>query len=300
MDFSFNNFNYCTPKNAKVKKWESAELNNRTYQDYLQRLTEIAINIYEWHNLPETIDERFLELTLVSNGASVFFKDDSVEEYLALQTMYGGNLDVYRVPNDRRAYAVNGYNKQLDNKNSVLIFNNYLRRPSLETIDLFARRLTEIERTVDTNVKGQKTPLLLKCTEKQRLTLQNLYMQYDGNEPFIFADKSLDTDGIQAINTNTPYVADKLQVLKKQIWNEALTYLGVESANTEKKERLVETEVTSNLGVVESQRYVRLNARRQACKMINTMFGLDISVDFRSNTTTIDTSENGEESSPNV
>ena len=279
---------------GKGKNNKSSILNQLTYNDYLNRLTEVAINIYEWHNLPETIDERFLELTLFTNGTAIFFYDD-VAEYLALQTMYGGNLDVYRIPNDRRAYAVNGFNRQLSSKDSILIFNNYLRTPSFNTIDLYAQRLAELERTIDVNVKSQKTPLLIRCDEKQRLTLANLYEQYDGNKPVIFADKNLDLDGVKSINTQSPYVADKLQLLKKQIWNEAMTHLGVENANTEKKERLVTDEVTSNLGNVESQRYVKLNARRQACRKINTMFGLDISVDFRSNTTTIDTSENGAE-----
>ena len=283
-----------TMPQGKGKNNKSSILNQLTYNDYLNRLTEVAINIYEWHNLPETIDERFLELTLFTNGTAIFFYDD-VAEYLALQTMYGGNLDVYRIPNDRRAYAVNGFNRQLSSKDSILIFNNYLRTPSFNTIDLYAQRLAELERTIDVNVKSQKTPLLIRCDEKQRLTLANLYEQYDGNKPVIFADKNLDLDGVKSINTQSPYVADKLQLLKKQIWNEVMTHLGVENANTEKKERLVTDEVTSNLGNVESQRYVKLNARRQACRKINTMFGLDISVDFRSNTTTIDTSENGAE-----
>ena len=284
---------------SKKNRWESAKLNNETFNDYYNRLTDIALNIYEWHNLPDTIDERFLELALFSNGAAVFFEDD-VAGFLALQTMYGGNLDVYRIPNDRRAYAVNGYNKQLDSTNSVLIFNNFMRTPSASTIELFAWRLCEIERTVDVNVKAQKTPLLMLCDEKQRLTLEQLYMQYDGNKPFIFGEKNLDMSGIKAVQTNAPYVADKLQILKKQIFDEALAFLGVETANTEKRERLISDEVTSNLGYVEAQRYVRLNARRQAARKINTMFGLDISVDFRSNTTTIDTSESREEVTPIV
>lgn len=277
-----------------IKEEEYSILNRRTYNDYINRLTEIAINVYEWHNLPETVDERFLELALFSNGTAVFFEDD-VAGYLALQTMYGGQLDVYRIPDMRTAYAVNGYNRKLSAENSVLIFNNYMRSPSLATIELFSRRLAELERTIDVNVKSQKTPVLVKCDEKQRLTLKNLYAKYDGNAPVIFGEKDVDLSGVTAINTNAPYVADKLQILKKQIWNEALTYLGVESANTEKKERLVTDEVTSNLGNVETQRYIKLNARRQACRKINTMFGLDISVDFRSNTTTIDTSEERDE-----
>lgn len=279
---------------AKRENWESALLNNRTYLQYYNRLLELAINMYEWKNLPDTIDERFLELTLFSDGMAVFFRDDILGD-LCLQCMIGGNLDVYRIPIERTAYATNGYQMHLNNTNSVIIFNNYTHTNSMLDIEMFARRLYEIDRTIDVNVKAQKTPVLIRATENQRLTLKNLYMQYDGNEPFIFGDKNLDMDGIKALKTDAPYVADKLNILKRQIWNEALTYLGIENSNTEKKERLVSDEVTTNLGGVEAQRFCRLNARRQAAKQINKMFGLNIQVDFRQDKQTVDNEEKGVE-----
>ena len=266
---------------GKREKWESALLNNRTYLQYYNRLLELAINMYEWKNLPDTVDERFLELTLFSDGMAVFFQDDGGLGYLCLQCMIGGELDVYRIPIDRTAYATNGYQMRLNNQNSVIIFNNYTHTNSMLDVEMYARRLYEIERTIDVNVKAQKTPVLIRATENQRLTMKNLYMQYDGNEPFIFGDKQLDMDGIKVLKTDAPYVADKLNILKRQIWNEALTYLGIENSNTEKRERLVSDEITSNLGGVAAQRFCRLNARRKASEQINKMFGLDIQVDFR-------------------
>lgn len=265
---------------GKREKWESALLNNRTYLQYYNRLLELAINMYEWKNLPDTVDERFLELTLFSDGMAVFFRDDILGE-LCLQCMIGGELDVYRIPIDRTAYATNGYQMRLNNQNSVIIFNNYTHTNSMLDVEMYARRLYEIERTIDVNVKAQKTPLIVRATENQRLTMKNLYMQYDGNEPFIFGDNNLDMDAIKVLPTNAPYVADKLNILKRQIWNEALTYLGIENSNTEKKERLVSDEVNSNLGGVAAQRFCRLNARRKAADQINKMFGLNIKVDFR-------------------
>lgn len=268
------------------------DLNALTIVDYLKRLQEIALNVFEWKNLPPTVDERFLELTLFMDGMAIFYFDDVAERYLALQTMIGGNLDVYRIPKRRRAYAVNGYNYQLTSNDSVIIFNNYLREPSFPTIQLYAARLAEIERTIDVNIKAQKTPIIVKTSESQRMTMKNLLAQYDGNEPFIYGDKNLDLTGIDSLNIASPFVADKLQIIKKQYWAEALTYLGVENYNTDKKERLVTDEVQSNMGAVEMQRYVRLNARRQACRQINQMFGLDIWVDYRSDYMTVDNDTN--------
>lgn len=276
---------------SKKQRWASAELNNKTYIDYYDRLMELALNVFEWENLPPTVDERFLELTLYEMGYCLYF-DDPIIGNLALTCTIGGRLDVYRIPILRRAYAVNGYNKMCSAKDSVLIFNNYLHTPTLLTIELFARRLYEIERAIDVNVKGQKTPKAILSSEQQRLTMKNLFMQYDGNEPFIFGDKNLDIEGIKSLDIGSPFVADKLQILKHQIWNEALTFLGIENSNQDKKERLVSDEVGSNYGNVEAQRNVMLNARRQAVKKINSMFGTDINVKFRSNLATMVNTEN--------
>lgn len=279
---------------GKREKWESALLNNRTYLQYYNRLLELAINMYEWKNLPDSVDERFLELTLFSDGMAVFFRDEILGE-LCLQCMIGGELDVYRIPIERTAYATNGYQMRLNNQNSVIIFNNYTHTNSMLDVEMYARRLYEIERTIDVNVKAQKTPLIVRATENQRLTMKNLYMQYNGNEPFIFGDNNLDMDAIKVLPTNAPYVADKLNILKRQIWNEALTYLGIENSNTEKKERLVSDEVNSNLGGVAAQRFCRLNARRQAANKINKMFGLSIEVDFREEVKEMFKKDSGEE-----
>lgn len=265
---------------GKKAKWESALLNNRTYLQYYNRLLELAINMYEWKNLPDTVDERFLELTLFSDGMAVYFRDEILGD-LCLQTMIGGNLDVYRIPMERTAYAANGYQVRLDPTNSVIIFNNYTHTNSMLDIEMYARRLYNIERTIDVNVNAQKTPVMVIGSEAQRLTLKNLMMQYDGNEPFIYGDDKLNVNALNVLRLDAPYVADKLNILKRQIWNEALTYLGIENSNTEKKERLVTDEITSNLGGVEAQRFCRLNARRKAADQINAMFGTNITVGFR-------------------
>lgn len=276
---------------SKKRRWRSAELNNQTYIDYYERLMELALNVFEWENLPPSVDERFLELTLYEYGYCLYFNDEIIGN-LALTCTIGGQLDVYRIPILRRAYAVNGYNKLCKSSDSVLIFNNYLHTPTQLTIELFARRLYEIERAIDVNVKAQKTPTAILATEQQRLTMQNLYMQYDGNEPFIFGDKNMDLEGIKSIKTDAPFVADKLQILKHQIWNEALTFCGIENSNADKKERLVSDEVGSNYGNIEAQRNVMLNARRQAVEKINRMFGTNINVKFRSSLATLVNNEN--------
>lgn len=261
--------------------WESATLNKGTYIQYYNRLTELSTSMFEWKNIPDTIDVRFLELVLFTDGKAVFFKDEEIG-YLALRCACNGPFNLYNIPINRRAYAANGYNRQLDEKDSVIIYNNYLHTGSMLDVKMFSKRLYNLDRAVDVNVNAQKTPVIIVCDEKQRLTMKNLYMKYEGNEPFIFGDKNMNpNDAIKALNTGAPYVASNLYQLKVQIWNEALTYLGISNVNTQKKERMISDEVMRNQGGVIASRYSRLQARREAVDKINEMFGTDIEVNYR-------------------
>ena len=270
---------------------DSAILNNLTYLQYINRLTELAICMFEWKNLPASVDQRYLELHLFETGCMVYFDDDILGN-LCLDCIANGRLGVYGDPILRRAYSgYNNYQKLLKESNSVIIWNNYLHTNSILDVKMFAKRLYNIDRIIDVNANAQKTPVLVQGTEKQRLTLLNLYKEFDGNAPFIFGDKNLDLSALKSIQTGAPYVCDKLYQLKTQIWNEALTYLGISNINIQKKERLITDEVTRNQGGTIASRYSRLESRRQAVKKINDMFGTNIEVNYREDFQEIDNND---------
>lgn len=261
--------------------WESAALNNATYRQYYNRLSELSMVMFEWKNLPKTVDPRFLEMVLFSDGQAVFFRDDEVG-FVVMRVATNGRFDIYGIPQERRAHACNGYNLNLTKENSVIIYNNYMHTNSMLDVEMFSRRLYNIDRAIDVNINAQKTPILIQCSEQQRLTMVNLYKKYDGNEPFIFGDNNLDMGGMKVFTTGAPFVADKLRAEKTQTWNEALTYMGISNTNVTKKERLISDEVIRSQGGTIASRYSRLEMRRQACEAINTMFPeLSVECDYR-------------------
>lgn len=269
-------------RRKKTNFGESLLMNNATYMQYFNRLMELSVSMFEWKNLPSTCDVRYLELALFMNGSAVFFQDDVLEDYVALDVICSGRLDVYGNPVLRKAYSrYNQYQKLLKGSNSVIIWNNYLRTNSVLDVEMFAKRLYNLDRIIDVNANAQKTPILIKCDETQRLTMLNVYKEYDGNSPVIFGDKALNSNGLEVLSTGAPYVADKIYQLKTQIWNEALTYLGISNINVQKKERLITDEVTRNQGGTIASRYSRLESRREAVKKINEMFDLNIEVNYR-------------------
>lgn len=249
---------------------------------YMRRLCELSMSMFKWEGLPESVDVRYLEMELFLSGQSLFFKDD-VMGYLTLGCLANGSFGVYGEPVSRRAYSrYNGYNSDVfTGKDSVIIWNNYMRVPSAQDVMYYAQRLWDIDSAIDINVSAQKTPILIQCDEKQRLSLLNVYKEYDGNSPVLFGDKNLDIKGFGVLKTDAPFVADKLYELKNQIWNEALTYLGISNVSYQKRERLITDEVTRSQGGTVASRYSRLAMREQACDRINKMFGLNLSVKYR-------------------
>lgn len=264
-----------------VKMDQTKVLNQNTFVDYYNRLTNLALSIFEWQGLPDSVSVRYMETALFGSGRCLFFKDPMLG-YLALRGGPDGPLNVYGDPITVRANGFNGYNKQLQPGEYVMIRNNLQTIPTETTIRLFAQRLTQAERSIDVNVSAQRTPVLILCEDKQRLTLKNVYQQYVGNEPVIFADKSLAPENFRVLKTDAPYVADKLQLYKTDLWNDCMTFLGINNANTDKRERLIVPEVEANDQLVTTSAQVMLLTRQDACKEINKLFGLNISVRMRS------------------
>ena len=252
-------FSFIGNRNRRFK--DSAMLNSLIFNYYFQKLLDIAVAVFNYEGLPADIDVGYLEYLLISRGAAVITYDKAADQFIVLQLAEIIEYNYAHKPYKYRGIApITGYqSEELSSKNSVVVYNNL--------------------------------SVLVKATENQRLTMINLYQQYDGNQPFIFADKSLDLDGLSVLSTNAPFVADKLDDLKSKVWNEALTYLGVSNVSINKKERLITDEVVRSQGGVVASRYSRLQARQTAIEQFNDIYGTTASVEFRE-----DVKEGGAES----
>ena len=286
-------------RNKNNTAWlDSAYLNDSTYNDYLNRMEKICLSIFEWVNMPDSMDSRYLEKTLFYYGQASLLKD-SEYGFINTRASDNGYLNIYELPtklhcysfdysSDRNVYTGFKNDKLTEDNQCILVMNNWNRIPTLATIELFAYRLYLAQRSCDVNVMAMRTPVLILGTEKQKLTLENLYNKYNGNQPFIFGDKDIiSNDMMKSIQTEAPYVADKLTEYKKEIWNEFLTFIGVNNIDVEKKERLISGESNANNESINLNLQSYLDPRKKACKQFNDLFGLtgtdkEISVRVRS------------------
>lgn len=283
---------------------DSSIVNDLTFIDYLNRFKKVALSVFEWVNLPKSMNAQWLEKCLYYNGMATLLKDKNYG-FINTNCCSNGKLNIYGLPTNLNCYS---FEYQTNRKlytglmtglteaqkearefyECILVQNNWDRTPTAGSMELFALRLYEAERTADVNIKAQKTPVMVLVDEEQRLMMENLYNQYDGNRPFIFGDKKqLGSDILRAIKTDAPFIADKIIDYKKEIWNEALTFLGINNIMVDKKERLITDEANSNNELINLNLQSYLAPRQEACRQFNEKFGLtgtdkEISVRVRS------------------
>ena len=292
-----------TVRPENLKFIDQALSNDKTYYDYLRRMKMVALSMFEW-KLPAGMDERYLEKCLYYKGqASLFETKDT--GFINTQCTSNGYFTIYGLPSALNCHAYNGLHwyrnlytelgetdeivERQRKEECVLVLNDWDGIPTCATIELFAYRMYLAQRTADVNMSAQRTPVMVVCSQKQRLTMENLYSQYDGNQPFIFGDKdaNINDNSLKALKTDAPFICDKVNDYKKEIWNEFLQFLGVNSISIEKKERLITDEANQNNEVINLYLQSHLAPRQKACDQFNELYGLkgtenEISVKIRS------------------
>lgn len=263
----------------------SRDITQLTFTDYYTRLMLMAQTVFKWNGLPNGIDEKYIERCLFNEGRCMFFKD-FYNGWMVAKCTDAGALNYYDEPTRLMPVAANSdalaARDYMVGDDCILIYNNDYGIPTRRTIMLYAARLAEMQRTIDININAMKTPVLLETSEKQRLSVLAAYRQWNGFEPVIVGDKSLDMSGaIKTMNTAAPVVFDKLAIEKNKLWNECMTFLGINNANMDKRERLVDDEVQANNEQIGLSAQIMLKARQRAAEQMSELCGQEITVELR-------------------
>ena len=254
-------------------------LNDLTFKNLYNKYRMLATSKFEWCNLPEGLEEKYIERFLFDHGKAIFFKD-SMMSFMCLEAQTSGKQNVYGEPLSWFASGFN-YHKKYAADDCVIIDNNPLRVATYNIVMFYVNKITEAERTMDVNVKRCKTPYIIACDDKDLLTFKQIFQKIDGNVPDIYADKGLNLDSFNIFQTNVKFLGNELMDYKKSVENELLTFLGINNLAVDKKERVNLSEANSNNEMTKSFVELQLESRQIACERINKMYGLNISVKER-------------------
>lgn len=256
---------------------------------YMRVLTEFATNRFKWTGLPEEIDRRFVEYELFRHALVVFFHEDkNFNRYFALRGSGQGGWNMYDNPT---SFTVVGNNmggmlppRLKAGSECIPIWANTVRVPDWDLVLLQSSKLAEIERTIEINLGAMRKPFLFAVADTERLTFQNVWRAHQEGEPVVFGTEAM----MEALDNKIKLFdlkIDKdlvinLQLAKAKMWNETMTFLGINNSNQDKRERLVADEVGANDQQVSAARNSAMGARKYAVEQINAKYGLEVSVEW--------------------
>lgn len=252
------------------KETRALARNLTTFDTWLERLQLAAVSRIQW-NLPDTVDPLYVERELFFNGRVIFFVADG--SLVALSGFGSSKPNLYGIPLVRTVNAKNGFTAQLTNENSVIMYNNTLKRPTSPLAIDYAIRLANLDRIIELNANAQKTPYIIKATKENELSVRNAYAALDNNEEFIAITEDFQPDALEVLNTGANFTGLQLRTLQQAIMDEYLLQIGIASANTQKAERLITSEVAASNGGLMIYQEAFMAPRRNAAKFINDRFG---------------------------
>ena len=154
----------------------------------------------------------------------------------------------------------------------------------MPVVDRYAALLALCDNSIAVNLRNSKVAFIgLVSSKQQAATFEKLYRDIDGGKPAVYAKKGdgLSTDDIYYNHVRETYIANDVQLLKQSIKNDFLTEVGLNNANTDKRERLIVDEVNANNDEVQANVQHWLDNIREGLRRANSLFGLNLSVALR-------------------
>ena len=264
---------------------------------YYRQMKNLAENVFKFNNLPEYIDLSYLNRTLLNDGAIAFFKDEILNEVIALPFSSYGNLDMYGRPINIEVNGDNNYRRYLKKGEYVIMYDNTARYSLKLDIAQLAERIALCVRTQDVNIVHQRTPRIWKCDSNTEKSVRDTINEIDSNVETVVSTKDSAFADIQGVLSPAPYVTDKIDDHLDKLWAQFYALIGVANLSIQKKERMITDEMSASQGGTIVSRYSRFEPRQRAIEKINEMFGLDMSVEYYDGEPS---TENGKDEEENV
>lgn len=255
-------------------KWKTLtrQKNEMEWYCIFNLLWNLTVNNIKWENTE--IPSSYIEKCLIESGSGAFFEENGE---LKFGVAYATE-NIYNVPTKWQIH----YNGKIYSKSildSVFVRCDFNNNPFIMYILQYTDKITDIERTINTNVATHKMPFVFKTNDKKLLSYKNIVNQIMNNEVAIFLDESISMSDFEMFKTEQEYIIDKLDVHKKYVYAEFKEMLGFNNIQVEKKERLITDEAEQNNEIIVNG-YVKtmLDERKECCKKIKELFNIDINV----------------------
>lgn len=266
--------------------------NSTTFLYYVNTLFRKAMSIYEFNGMPDNWDYDYFVSVLLSQGFITV--TDTPLGVLPLRCGVSG-INVFNHPTTVIiANPVIGNLERTIDEDCTLIKISYDYRGILATVYKYAEMLASCDSSITVNLMNSKVTFIGLVENKQQAqSMKAMYDMITRGEPAVFVKGSqINNDTILYNHVKENFVAGEIQILKRKIMSEFLTEIGVNNANTDKRERLTDNEVEANDSEIQLNAGYWLDNIKEGIEKTNKMFGLDLSVELKNTVNTEGNIEN--------
>lgn len=267
-------------------------------RDMVEYNIDRIMSMFKWNNLPKTIPQRSLEMYLMFSGFALLVKHN--DEYCIYYGGLGGEPDyLYRPTIATIANPAQKWDAQLpilwdmpDKDTStendgvaVICQNDSMQLGMLPLLRKYASLLSENELTLWLVDILTRMPWLLSAdNDKDKAAADELIRNiFDGKLSAVQSSAFLEGLKEHILNNNNHQAINALIMLHQYYKSSLYQELGLNSLlNSTKREAISESEENANNDVLVPLVHNLLSCRKDFCDRVNTLFGLDISVELNS------------------
>ena len=243
------------------------------YNFYVKQFKRLLYTMFKWSNLPIGVTSRFVERTLYHYGKMVLYKDAGV---LIMSRCTEEGINRYEEPLAYNTLSITGNGKIIKADKAVPLYNDAFKEGNVFNVNFFAKKISNIEKTIDVNLEQLKQPSILSVPEGQKLTAEQLWQKKTNGEPIILVTDDF-MSGMEKIDVFDlkikNYIPD-LDDTKMKYINQALTFFGINNVNIQKRERLITGEAEQNDEQINYNLNAMLRPREEFCEAANKKFNI--------------------------
>lgn len=255
--------------------------NSAAFSYYCRTLFRKAMSIYEFSGIPEGWDIDYMISKLLARGFITI--TDTEVGVIPLECGVSG-INVFNHPTTVIvANPVLGNFSRTIDEDCALVKISYDYRGILDIIYRYAYMLAECDCSISVNLMNSKVAFIGLCETKQTATsMKAMYDMISRGTPAVFVKGSqINSDTILYNHVKENFIAGDIQILKRKIMSEFLTEIGVNNANTDKRERLTDNEVEANDSEIQLNAGYWLDNIREGLAVANRLYNLNLSIDLK-------------------
>ena len=262
-------------------------LNNTSYFYYYDKLMKMIYTIFKFDNVPSYWNMPYFKEKLFNRG--VLAVVDTSAGVLPLECSYDG-INIWGMPVyfNINNVVLGNLRGKIGEDGELIYFsvveNTY--KSMVQLVDRYSSLLANIDGSLNTTLINSRMAQVFEASSNSQLkVMEKVYDQISNGKPAVFVRKNGEEPFEHAIfnNVKNTYIGNDLIITKQSIFNEFKSEIGINNSNTQKKERLITSEVENNKEELNSNIYEWYYNLRDCISKVNAMFNLNISVSFNEN-----------------